>query len=154
ARKGYAFKDPAADYETFSAAFPFEETVDQQAAIDAVRQDMLSGKPMDRLVCCDVVFSKTEVAMRAAFIAVHSGKQVAVLVPTALLGEQHYDCFRDRVADWQVRVEVLRRFKSAKEIAEAAAQLAVGEVDIVIGTHRLLQSDIRFKNDGLWIIDE
>jgi len=154
ARKGYAFKDPAADYETFSAAFPFEETVDQQAAIDAVRQDMLSGKPMDRLVCGDVGFGKTEVAMRAAFIAVHSGKQVAVLVPTTLLAEQHYNSFRDRFADWPVRVEVLSRFKSAKEIAEAAALLAEGKVDIVIGTHRLLQSDIRFKNLGLLIIDE
>src|SRR5690606_21035631 len=133
ARKGYAFKDPAADYETFSAAFPFEETVDQQAAIDAVRQDMLSGKPMDRLGCGDVGFGKTEVAIRAAFIAVHSGKQVAVLVPTTLLAEQHYNSFRDRFADWPVRVEVLSRFKSAKEIAEAAALLAEGKVDIVIG---------------------
>ena len=154
ARKGYAFQDPAADYETFSAAFPFEETVDQEAAIEAVRHDMLAGQPMDRLVCGDVGFGKTEVAMRAAFIAVHSGKQVAVLVPTTLLAEQHYNSFRDRFADWPVRVEVMSRFKSAKEIADAAAQLAEGKVDIVIGTHRLLQGDIRFKNLGLLIIDE
>ena len=154
ARKGYAFKDPAADYETFSAAFPFEETVDQEAAIEAVRHDMLASKPMDRLVCGDVGFGKTEVAMRAAFIAVHSGKQVAVLVPTTLLAEQHYNSFRDRFADWPVRVEVMSRFKSAKEIADAAALLAEGKVDIVIGTHRLLQNDIRFKNLGLLIIDE
>lgn len=154
ARKGYAFKDPAVDYETFSAAFPFEETVDQEAAIAAVRHDMLSGQPMDRLICGDVGFGKTEVAMRAAFIAVHSGKQVGVLVPTTLLAEQHYNSFRDRFADWPVRVEVMSRFKSAKEIAEAAAQLAEGKVDIVIGTHRLLQGDIRFKDLGLLVIDE
>ncbi len=102
AREGYAFKDPAVDYATFSAGFPFEETPDQQAAIDAVRADMLAGKPMDRLVCGDVGFGKTEVAMRAAFIAVHSGKQVAVLVPTTLLAQQHYNSFRDRFADWPV----------------------------------------------------
>lgn len=154
AREGYAFKDPAADYATFSACFPFEETPDQQAAIDAVRSDMLAGKPMDRLVCGDVGFGKTEVAMRAAFIAVHSGRQVAVLVPTTLLAQQHYNSFRDRFADWPVTVEVMSRFKSAKEVNEAVARLAEGKIDIIIGTHKLLQDDVKFNNLGLVIIDE
>lgn len=154
ARKGYAFKDPLADYATFSAGFPFEETPDQQAAIEAVVADMLAPKPMDRLVCGDVGFGKTEVAMRAAFVAVHSGKQVAVLVPTTLLAQQHYNSFRDRFADWPVKVEVMSRFKTAKEVEGAANELAEGKVDIVIGTHRLLQGDIRFKQLGLVIIDE
>ena len=154
AREGYAFKDPAADYATFSAGFPFEETPDQQSAIDAVLADMLAAKPMDRLVCGDVGFGKTEVAMRAAFIAVHSGRQVAVLVPTTLLAQQHYNSFRDRFADWPVTVEVMSRFKSAKEVNEAVAKLAEGKVDIVIGTHKLLQDDVRFNNLGLVIIDE
>ncbi|WP_252271513.1 transcription-repair coupling factor [Pseudomonas subflava] len=154
AREGYAFKDPAADYATFSAGFPFEETPDQQNAIDAVREDMLAGKPMDRLVCGDVGFGKTEVAMRAAFIAVHSGRQVAVLVPTTLLAQQHYNSFRDRFADWPVSVEVMSRFKTAKEVNEAVAKLAEGKIDIVIGTHKLLQDDVRFSNLGLVIIDE
>ncbi len=152
--KGYAFADPSADYATFSAGFPFEETPDQQAAIEAVRQDMLAAKPMDRLVCGDVGFGKTEVAMRAAFIAVHSGRQVAVLVPTTLLAQQHYNSFRDRFADWPVKVEVMSRFKSAKEVASAAADLAEGKIDILIGTHKLLQDDVRFKDLGLAIIDE
>ena len=154
AREGYAFADPKADYSTFSAGFPFEETPDQQAAIEAVYSDMLSAKPMDRLVCGDVGFGKTEVAMRAAFIAVHGGKQVAVLVPTTLLAQQHYNSFRDRFADWPVKVEVMSRFKSAKEVSEAMAQLAEGKVDIVIGTHKLLQDDVKFNNLGLVIIDE
>ncbi|BBP82083.1 transcription-repair-coupling factor [Pseudomonas sp. Pc102] len=154
AREGYAFKDPMADYVTFSAGFPFEETPDQQTAIDAVLADMLAPKPMDRLVCGDVGFGKTEVAMRAAFVAVHSGKQVAVLVPTTLLAQQHYNSFRDRFADWPVKVEVMSRFKTAKEVEGAAQQLADGKVDIVIGTHKLLQDDITFKNLGLVIIDE
>lgn len=154
AREGYAFADPKADYSTFSAGFPFEETPDQQAAIEAVYSDMLSAKPMDRLVCGDVGFGKTEVAMRAAFIAVHGGKQVAVLVPTTLLAQQHYNSFRDRFADWPVKVEVMSRFKSAKEVNEAMQQLAEGKVDIVIGTHKLLQDDVKFNNLGLVIIDE
>ncbi|MDG9929405.1 MULTISPECIES: transcription-repair coupling factor [unclassified Pseudomonas] len=154
AREGYAFKDPAVDYATFSAGFPFEETPDQQNAIDAVREDMLAAKPMDRLVCGDVGFGKTEVAMRAAFIAVHSGRQVAVLVPTTLLAQQHYNSFRDRFADWPVTVEVMSRFKSAKEVSEAVVKLAEGKIDIVIGTHKLLQDDVRFKDLGLCIIDE
>ena len=154
AREGYAFQDPSVDYATFSAGFPFEETPDQQAAIDAVRDDMLAAKPMDRLVCGDVGFGKTEVAMRAAFIAVHGGKQVAVLVPTTLLAQQHYNSFRDRFADWPVKVEVMSRFKSNKEVSEAMQQLAEGKVDIVIGTHKLLQDDVKFNNLGLVIIDE
>ena len=154
AREGFAFQDPAVDYATFSAGFPFEETPDQQAAIDAVRGDMLAGKPMDRLVCGDVGFGKTEVAMRAAFIAVHSGKQVAVLVPTTLLAQQHYNSFRDRFADWPVSVEVMSRFKSAKEVENAARLLAEGKIDILIGTHKLLQEDVKFANLGLVVIDE
>ncbi len=154
ARQGYAFKDPQVDYETFAAGFPFEETPDQQAAIDAVREDLLSAKPMDRLVCGDVGFGKTEVAMRAAFIAVHGGKQVAVLVPTTLLAQQHYNSFRDRFADWPVRVEVMSRFKSAKEVQNAITELAEGKIDILIGTHKLLQDDVKFSNLGLVIIDE
>ncbi len=154
AREGYAFEDPQLDYETFSAGFPFEETPDQQAAIEAVRNDMLAPKPMDRLICGDVGFGKTEVAMRAAFIAVHSGRQVAVLVPTTLLAQQHYNSFRDRFADWPVRVEVMSRFKSAKEIQGAVQELAEGKVDILIGTHKLLQDDVKFTNLGLVIIDE
>jgi len=154
AREGYAFKDPQVDYETFAAGFPFEETPDQQAAIDAVREDLLSAKPMDRLVCGDVGFGKTEVAMRAAFIAVHGGRQVGVLVPTTLLAQQHYNSFRDRFADWPVRVEVMSRFKSAKEVQSAIAELAEGKIDILIGTHKLLQDDVKFSNLGLVIIDE
>ncbi|MBX9753320.1 MAG: transcription-repair coupling factor, partial [Pseudomonadaceae bacterium] len=154
AREGYAFADPMADYATFSAGFPFEETPDQQTTIDAVKADMLSGKPMDRLVCGDVGFGKTEVAMRAAFIAVHSGKQVAILVPTTLLAQQHYNSFRDRFADWPVTVEVMSRFKSTKEVNAAVAQLAEGKIDIVIGTHKLLQDDVKIKNLGLVVIDE
>ncbi len=154
AREGYAFQDPQLDYDTFSAGFPFEETPDQQAAIEAVRADMLAPKPMDRLICGDVGFGKTEVAMRAAFIAVHSGRQVAVLVPTTLLAQQHYNSFRDRFADWPVKVEVMSRFKSTKEIQAAVDQLAEGKVDILIGTHKLLQDDVKFTNLGLVIIDE
>ncbi|WP_110947654.1 transcription-repair coupling factor [Pseudomonas bohemica] len=154
AREGYAFADPKLDYETFSAGFPFEETPDQQTTIEAVRADMLAPKPMDRLVCGDVGFGKTEVAMRAAFIAVHGGRQVAILVPTTLLAQQHYNSFRDRFADWPVTVEVMSRFKSTKEINAAVADLAEGKIDIVIGTHKLLQDDVKIKNLGLVIIDE
>ncbi|SEL10310.1 transcription-repair coupling factor (superfamily II helicase) [Atopomonas hussainii] len=154
ARKGFAFSDPAEDYRRFAEGFPFEETPDQQAAIDAVMQDMTQAKPMDRLVCGDVGFGKTEVAMRAAFTAVHSGKQVAVLVPTTLLAQQHYNSFRDRFADWPVKVELMSRFRSAKEVSSAAQALAEGKVDIIIGTHKLLQEDVQFANLGLLIIDE
>ncbi|MFT6615165.1 MAG: transcription-repair coupling factor (superfamily II helicase) [Halopseudomonas sp.] len=154
ARKGFSFSAPERDYQVFADAFPFEETADQEAAIEAVISDMIKSQPMDRLVCGDVGFGKTEVAMRAAFLAVHGGKQVAVLVPTTLLAQQHYNSFRDRFADWPVKVEVMSRFKSAKEIKAAAADLAEGKVDIMIGTHKLLQGDIQFKDLGLMIIDE
>jgi transcription-repair coupling factor (superfamily II helicase) len=154
AREGHAFHDPKADYESFSAAFPFEETPDQQQAIDSVRADMLAAKPMDRLICGDVGFGKTEVAMRAAFIAVHGGRQVAILVPTTLLAQQHYNSFRDRFADWPVTVEVMSRFKSAKEVNAVVEQLAEGKIDIIIGTHKLLQDEVKIKNLGLVIIDE
>ncbi|SDS37730.1 transcription-repair coupling factor [Halopseudomonas xinjiangensis] len=154
ARTGFSFAHPERDYQAFADTFPFEETADQQAAIEAVVKDMTGNQPMDRLVCGDVGFGKTEVAMRAAFLAVHSGKQVAVLVPTTLLAQQHFNSFRDRFADWPVKVEVMSRFKSAKEIKAAAAELAEGKVDIMIGTHKLLQDDIQFQDLGLVIIDE
>lgn len=154
ARAGHAFSHPERDYQAFADAFPFEETADQEAAINAVIKDMVSKQPMDRLVCGDVGFGKTEVAMRAAFLAVHGGRQVAVLVPTTLLAQQHYNSFKDRFADWPVKVEVMSRFKSAKDIKAAAQELAEGKVDIMIGTHKLLQGDIQFKDLGLVIIDE
>jgi transcription-repair coupling factor (superfamily II helicase) len=154
ARKGFAFAAPDAHYRAFAATFPFEETPDQQAAIDAVIDDVSHTQPMDRLVCGDVGFGKTEVAMRAAFIAVHNNKQVAVLVPTTLLAQQHYQNFQDRFADWPVKVASLSRFRSAKEQEAIMQGLRDGGVDIVIGTHKLLQSDIKFKRLGLVIVDE
>ena len=154
ARQGYAFKFEEAEYQAFADAFPFEETPDQQTAIDSIIADMRSGQSMDRVVCGDVGFGKTEVAMRAAFIAVQSGRQVAVLVPTTLLAQQHFQNFRDRFADWPVRVEVLSRFVTAKQQKQIIAAIAQGQVDIVIGTHKLLSKDIRYKNLGLVIIDE
>ena len=154
AREGFAFPPLDAEYQAFAAAFPFEETPDQQQAIDAVLADMASPRPMDRVVCGDVGFGKTEVAMRAAFMAVHGGKQVAVLVPTTLLAQQHYQNFADRFADWPVRVESLSRFRSGKQQKEILSALESGGVDIVVGTHKLIQSDIKFKNLGLVIIDE
>ncbi|MCV6637318.1 transcription-repair coupling factor [Candidatus Albibeggiatoa sp. nov. NOAA] len=154
AREGYGFQYDASDYASFASTFPFEETPDQQEAIDAVLADMHSAQAMDRLVCGDVGFGKTEVAMRAAFIAVNDGKQVAVLVPTTLLAQQHYQNFLDRFTDWAVKVEQLSRFRSKKQQNEALEQIEQGEVDIVIGTHKLLQDNIKFKNLGLVIIDE
>ncbi|OBU85115.1 transcription-repair coupling factor [Chromobacterium subtsugae] len=154
AREGHSFQLSHADYAAFAAGFGFEETPDQAGAIEAVIQDMCSGKPMDRLVCGDVGFGKTEVALRAAFVAVMGGKQVAVLVPTTLLAEQHFQNFSDRFADWPVRIAELSRFRSGKETKAALAGLADGSVDIVIGTHKLVQPDIEFKNLGLVIIDE
>ena len=154
ARKGFAFEDPKEAYRAFAAGFPFEETPDQQAAIEAVFEDMVSEKPMDRLVCGDVGFGKTEVAMRAAFMATYSGKQVAVLVPTTLLAQQHYESFRDRFSDTAVHVELLSRFRSGGQTTKAMAAIEAGIADIVIGTHKLLQGDIKFKNLGLVIIDE
>lgn len=154
ARPGIAFGFDERDYEAFCAGFPFETTPDQQAAIDAVLADMRSGKPMDRLVCGDVGFGKTEVALRAAFAAVASGKQVVILTPTTLLAEQHFQTFSDRFADWPVRIAELSRLRSSKEQKEALAGLAEGRIDIAIGTHRLLQPDVRFARLGLVIIDE
>ncbi len=154
ARPGHRFDFTQHDLDAFAEGFGFETTPDQQAAIDAVVADMKSGRPMDRLVCGDVGFGKTEVALRAAFVAVADGKQVVVLTPTTLLAEQHWQTFSDRFADWPVKVAELSRFKSAKEQAEALKQLAEGKVDIIIGTHRLLQKDVKFKRLGLVIIDE
>ena len=154
ASKGFAFEPPDDAYHWFCAEFPFEETPDQQAAIEAVEQDMVSERPMDRLICGDVGFGKTEVAMRAAFLATHSGKQVVVLVPTTLLAQQHYDSFRDRFADTGVQVEMLSRFRSSKEQKATLERASKGQTDIIIGTHKLLQSGLDFPNLGLTIIDE
>jgi transcription-repair coupling factor (superfamily II helicase) len=147
-----AFDEDA--YRSFEAAFPFEETVDQHDAIEAVLADMRSGRPMDRVVCGDVGFGKTEVALRAAFAAVGAGRQVAVLVPTTLLAQQHAQTFADRFADWPVRVENLSRFRTAAEQKAVIEGLAAGTVDVVIGTHRLLQRDVAFRDLGLVIVDE
>lgn len=154
ARPGHAFNFKQHDLEAFAEGFGFEETPDQLAAIEAVVSDMRSGRPMDRLVCGDVGFGKTEVALRAAFIAIADGKQVAVLCPTTLLAEQHYQTFADRFADWPIKIAELSRFKSAKEQTQALKDLSEGKVDILIGTHRLLQKDVVYKRLGLVIIDE
>ena len=153
-RKGHAFEFSAHDYEAFAEGFEFEETPDQKLAINAVIQDMTSGKPMDRLVCGDVGFGKTEVALRASFISVMGGKQVAILAPTTLLAEQHAATWKDRFADWPVKIVELSRFKTNKEIQEALKAVANGDADIVIGTHKLLSSEIKFPRLGLVIIDE
>ena len=154
ARAGLSLPLDRALYEQFAAGFPFEETPDQLASIEAVLRDVADSRPMDRVVCGDVGFGKTEVAVRAAFAAAMSGKQVAVLVPTTLLAEQHYRNFRDRFADWPLKVEVLSRFKSTKEIKAELAKVAEGTIDVIVGTHRLLQSDVKFKDLGLVIVDE
>ncbi|PNK61799.1 transcription-repair coupling factor [Psychrobacter sp. FDAARGOS_221] len=154
AKEGIHFKVDTAQYELFASQFAFEETPDQANAIDAVMHDMKQNKPMDRLICGDVGFGKTEVAMRAAFIAVNSGYQVAVLVPTTLLAGQHEDNFKDRFADWPIRVETLSRFGGKKYQDQVLADLADGKVDIVIGTHKILQKDVKFANLGLMIVDE
>jgi transcription-repair coupling factor (superfamily II helicase) len=154
ANQGFAFPEPGGEYATFAASFEFEETPDQQQAIDAILADMASPRPMDRVICGDVGFGKTEVAMRAAFMAVNGGRQVAVLVPTTLLAAQHFQNFSDRFADWPVKVESLSRFRSGKQQQAVIEGLAKGSVDIVIGTHKLLQQGIRFKHLGLAIIDE
>ena len=153
-REGHAFRYSPNDYEAFANDFGFEETADQRAAIHAVIQDMISPRPMDRLVCGDVGFGKTEVALRAAFIAVTGGKQVAFLAPTTLLAEQHYQTLVDRFSKWPVRIAEMSRFRSGKEITTAVKGLADGTIDIVIGTHKLLSQDTHFKNLGLLIIDE
>ena len=154
ARKGHAYSAPDNQYKAFAASFPFEETPDQASAIQDVIADMTSNQPMDRLICGDVGFGKTEVALRSAFLATQDNFQVAILVPTTLLAQQHYQSFRDRFADWPIRVEVLSRFKSKKEQDNVISELAEGKVDIVIGTHKLIQDSVKFKNLGLVIIDE
>jgi len=151
---GHTFKRDKQEYQAFSDSFGFEETFDQKQAINAVISDMLSHKTMDRLVCGDVGFGKTEVAMRAAFVAVNDGKQVAILVPTTLLAQQHYENFRDRFANWPVTTEVLSRFKTAKEQKEVISRVESGQVDILIGTHKLLQNSIKYKDLGLLVVDE
>ncbi|MDH4286233.1 MAG: transcription-repair coupling factor, partial [Gallionella sp.] len=153
-RKGHAFKLTPHDYEAFAAGFGFEETPDQAAAIEAVIADLQSGKPMDRLICGDVGFGKTEVALRAAFVAAMDGKQVAVLVPTTLLAEQHFQNFSDRFADLPIKIAELSRFRSAKEQTQALKDMADGKLDIIIGTHKLIQKGVKFHNLGLVIIDE
>ncbi|NBS46525.1 MAG: transcription-repair coupling factor [Betaproteobacteria bacterium] len=154
AREGHAFRYSPHDYEQFVSDFGFEETADQRAAIHAVIQDMISPRPMDRLVCGDVGFGKTEVALRAAFIAVTGGKQVAFLAPTTLLAEQHYQTLVDRFSRWPVKIAEMSRFRSQKEITAAVKGIIDGSVDIVVGTHKLLSPDVKFRNLGLLIIDE
>jgi len=154
ARQGVTFALPASDYQAFAESFGFEETPDQAAAIEAVIGDMTSGRPMDRLVCGDVGFGKTEVALRAAFVAAMNGRQTALLCPTTLLAEQHAQTFANRFADWPVRIVEMSRFRSGKEMAAAIQGLQDGSIDIVIGTHKLLSKDVRFKRLGLIIIDE
>ncbi|NWN82601.1 MAG: transcription-repair coupling factor [Halomonas sp.] len=154
ARQGFACEPPDAEYSRFAAAFPFEETPDQRAAIEAVIEDMTAPRPMDRVVCGDVGFGKTEVAMRAAFLAVHSGRQVVVLVPTTLLARQHFDNFRDRFADTAVNIELISRFTAGKGQAETLKRIQEGQADIVIGTHKLLSKSMRLPEMGLLVIDE
>lgn len=154
ARQGEQLVAPEDDLRAFEAAFKFEETPDQAAAIRSVVDDLGSGRPMDRVVCGDVGFGKTEVALRAAFVAVQAGKQVVVLVPTTLLAQQHYQTFADRFADWPVRVESLSRFRTTKEVNQVMETLESGQTDIVVGTHRLLQSGVKFARLGLIVIDE
>ncbi|RMX20979.1 transcription-repair coupling factor [Legionella jordanis] len=154
AKPGYVYEFQASEYQRFASGFPFAETIDQLSAIEQIIKDMQSPKPMDRLICGDVGFGKTEVAMRAAFIAVQNGKQVCVLVPTTLLAAQHFETFRDRFADFAVNIELLSRFRSGKESKTVIESLKNGKVDIVIGTHKLFSKDIEFKNLALLIIDE
>jgi len=154
ASRGYQFSIDNDEYNQFSAAFPFEETPDQDAAIDKVLDDMESERPMDRVVCGDVGFGKTEVAMRAAFVAANANKQVCILVPTTLLAQQHYENFCDRFADWPINIELMSRFRTKKESDEVLKQLESGKVDIVIGTHKLLSDSVKYKNIGLLIVDE
>jgi transcription-repair coupling factor (superfamily II helicase) len=153
-QKGHAFTLDRSEYQRFVSDFPFEETPDQEVAINAVINDMLNERPMDRLVCGDVGFGKTEVAMRAAFITTQASKQVAVLVPTTLLAQQHYENFRDRFADWALQIDVVSRFKTPKEVKAIEERIAQGKIDILIGTHKILNTDFSFKSLGLLIIDE
>ncbi|WP_163930203.1 transcription-repair coupling factor [Paraferrimonas sp. SM1919] len=153
-KKGTAIKIDELEYQKFAASFPFEETLDQETAINAVLSDMALARPMDRLVCGDVGFGKTEVAMRATFAAVSAGKQVAILVPTTLLAQQHYDNFVDRFSDWPINIDVMSRFKSVKQQNQAIIELEKGNIDIIVGTHKLIQDGIKFKDLGLLIVDE
>jgi len=153
-KPGISFEVDQSLYMQFASGFAYEETLDQANAIEATLHDMQQSKPMDRLVCGDVGFGKTEVAMRAAFVAVQNNRQVAILVPTTLLAQQHYDSFKDRFADWPVRIEVLSRFGSSKAHTKTIDDLIEGKVDIVIGTHKILQENVQFKNLGLMIVDE
>ncbi|NOX92694.1 MAG: transcription-repair coupling factor, partial [Gammaproteobacteria bacterium] len=153
-RKGHVYHVDENQYAAFCADFPFEETPDQQDAIEGVFNDLRSDKPMDRLICGDVGFGKTEVAMRAAFIAVQDGKQVAMLVPTTLLAQQHFENFRDRFSEWPVRIASVSRFRSKKEQTDILKELENGTIDIIIGTHKLIHGDIKYKRLGLVIIDE
>lgn len=154
AETGVAFKVSEKDYQKFCADFPFEETEDQLSAINATRLDMMTAKPMDRLICGDVGFGKTEVAMRAAFIAAHHNRQVAILVPTTLLAQQHFDSFKDRFADWAIRVDVLSRFRTRQEQNRIQQDIHTGKIDILIATHKLFSLNIKFKDLGLLVIDE
>jgi len=154
ARPGQSLDIPEQSYEAFAAGFPFEETPDQESAIKAVIEDLNSASATDRLVCGDVGFGKTEVAMRAAFITVHNSKQVAILVPTTLLAQQHFESFKDRFADWPVSIDVLSRFRSSAEQEDILSRVAAGKIDILIGTHKLLQKDVKYHDLGLLIIDE
>lgn len=154
AQQGVVYESPSDDYVRFSASFPFEETPDQQAAIEAVINDMVSPQPMDRVVCGDVGFGKTEVAMRAAFLAVQSGRQVVVLVPTTLLARQHYENFRDRFADTAVNIGLISRFTGGKEMTQTLESIKGGQTDIVIGTHKLLSKSVELPKMGLLVIDE
>lgn len=154
AKTGFSLKHNREQYQLFCQTFPFETTPDQQQAINAVLSDMCQPLAMDRLVCGDVGFGKTEVAMRATFLAVENGKQVAVLVPTTLLAQQHFDNFRDRFATWPIRIEMMSRFRSAKEQQQVLDAAATGKVDIIIGTHKLLQGDLCWRDLGLLIVDE
>ena len=154
AKPGFPYKINWQEYQRFADSFPFEETTDQAQAINAVTQDMGSKNAMDRLVCGDVGFGKTEVAMRAAFMAANEGKQVAILVPTTLLAQQHYENFKDRFADWPFNIQVMSRFVSAKQTKQVLNELQNGKVDIVIGTHKLIQDDVKYADLGLVIIDE
>jgi transcription-repair coupling factor (superfamily II helicase) len=151
---GYAFKPDTVWQRELEASFPYEETPDQMSAIEAVKQDLEAPRPMDRLICGDVGYGKTEVAIRAAFKAVQDGKQVAVLVPTTILAQQHWLTFKERLADFPVTVEVLSRFRTAREQKDVVARLSEGKVDILIGTHRILSKDVKFRDLGLVVIDE
>lgn len=154
ATPGYAFSQPTHEFYRFKTEFPFEETADQTQAIDAVIKDMVSNNSMDRLVCGDVGFGKTEVAMQAAFLAVESGKQVGVLVPTTLLANQHFQNFQDRFSEWPIKIAVLSRLQTPKQQKATLEELAHGKIDIIVSTHKLLGSQIKFKDLGLLIVDE